>query len=96
MAGVSPNVWGNETKMILVAPLIHEGRRCLANEFDPVQYSGVDWACAGLACLWRFALQGGRVKHQDNSAVYWLLGISVQKTWKGTSMQELNHHLSGE
>src|SRR5260221_14704017 len=25
--------------------------------------------------------------------LYWLLGISVPKTWKGTNMQELYHHL---
>ena len=31
------------------------------------------------------------VKH-----LYWLLGISVPKTRKGTSMQEPYHHLSGE
>ena len=28
--------------------------------------------------------------------LYWLLGISVPKTRKGTSMQEPYHHLSGE
>ncbi|HLQ30211.1 MAG TPA: hypothetical protein VK140_13345 [Ktedonobacteraceae bacterium] len=38
-------------------------------------------------------LAGFKVSYQP---LYWLLGISVPKTWKGTSMQELYHHLSGK
>src|SRR2546421_228907 len=54
--------------MTLVVPLIHEGRTCHANEVDLVHYSDANWAFAGSAYLWRFALQAGPVKHQDKNA----------------------------
>src|SRR6266516_6351606 len=57
-----------QTRTTLGVPPIHEGGTCHPNEVDLVEDSDANWAFAESACLWRYALRVGPVKHQDRNA----------------------------